>query len=157
MKVIERFEEDVRVGRKMRIQKVTIKAEKEEEKEEEKKKKKRRRRREGRVDGRSYAKCESSDEFALCHLRCRLLFHLVRILSSGGSQSGVFHSATSALSPFDLRQASLFPISGVKGALVVSGFSDEFLQAVHKAEDRARVLRGRRRETWENEESVAEK
>lgn len=71
--------------------------------------------------GRSYAKYGSSDEFALRHLRCRLLFHPVRIPSSGGSQPGVFHPATSALSPpFDPRVeapvVALFPILVSKAA-----------------------------------------
>lgn len=150
MEVIERFEEDVRAGRKIRIQKVTIKArgrrEREGEKEVEEKKKKKKKEKECRR--RSF----------LCKVRIER-----RIRTSPSAMPPSVPPYTDSARPAEVSPAfftrrlsrpstpeSMLPSSLFSRCSCqrrpVSKLSDEIFEAVHKAENRASAWR-----RWEGE------
>lgn len=70
---------------------------------------------------------------------------------SGGSQPGVFHSATPLSLARPLTPVELFPSQRRSRSVGIGAFEREILEAAYKAKDRTSALRDRRRETRENE------
>ena len=89
-----------------------------------------------RAADRSYAKCESSDEFTARHLRLHSLFLPVHFLVRRKS-AWAFFIRRHRLSPNRLLNTVLFFSVLESKAVGITELSEQILEAVYKAEDRA--------------------